>query len=123
MKKFSFTKASRILKRSEYIALSRKGKKIHSDYFLAVYQTGTIHQNRLGITVTKKVGNAVIRNQLKRYVREFYRLNRQSLQGVWDINVIAKKQAAGIKSEDVYSDLSKLFKAICCREKPRSKSS
>ncbi len=35
----------------------------------------------------------------------------------------AKKQAAGIKSEDVYSDLSKLFKAICCLEKPRSKSS
>ncbi len=123
MKKFSFTKASRILKRSEYIALSRKGKKIHSNYFLAVYQTGTIHQNRLGITVTKKVGNAVIRNQLKRYVREFYRLNRQFLQGVQDINVIAKKQAASITSEEVYSDLRKLFKAICFREKSRSKSS
>ena len=123
MKKFNFTKASRILKRTEYIALSRKGKKIHTYYFLAVYQTGPTHQNRLGITVTKKVGNAVTRNQIKRYVREFFRLNQQCLQGVWDINIIAKKQAANITSEEVYSDLHKLFKTICFRERSRSKSS
>ena len=123
MKKFRFTKASRILKRSEYLTISREGKKIHSRYFLALYKTGLTHQNRIGITVTKKVGNAVIRNQIKRYVREFYRLNQWCLQGVWDSNIIAKKQAAGIKSEEVFSDLQKLFKAINFREKSRSKSS
>ncbi|MDM8540979.1 ribonuclease P protein component [Desulfococcaceae bacterium HSG7] len=123
MKKFSFTKANRILKRTEYIALSRKGKKIHTHYFLAVYQTGTTHQNRLGITVTKKVGNAVTRNQIKRYVREFFRLNQQCLEGVWDINVIAKKQAAGTPSEKVYPDLRKLFKTINFRERTQLKNS
>jgi len=113
LKKFSFTKASRILKRSEYIALSQEGKKIHSRYFLAIYQTGTTPRNRLGITVTKKVGNAVTRNQIKRYVREFFRLNQERLQCVWDMNIIAKKQVAGMPSKAVYSDLRKLFKAIC----------
>jgi len=123
LNKFCFTKASRILKRADYLTLSREGKKIHSRYFWALYKTGITHQNRIGITVTKKVGNAVIRNQIKRYVREFYRLNQQCLQGVWDTNIIAKKQASGIKSEEVFSDLQKLFKAINFREKSRSKNS
>ena len=122
MKRFSFNKASRILKRSEYIALSRSGKKVHSRYFLALYKKGSTPRNRIGITVSKKVGNAVVRNRIKRYVREFYRLNRESIQGVWDINVIAKKQVASHNFKTVCSDLETLFKKICFREESRSKS-
>jgi ribonuclease P protein component len=66
----------------------------------------------LGVTVTKKVGQAVERNRIKRMVREFFRINRQCLSGRWDINIIAKRQSAGIRSEKAYQSLQNIFELI-----------
>ncbi len=63
---------------------------------------------RLGVTVTRKVGNAVVRNRIKRQTREFFRRRRADL-GCWDINVIAKRQAAGQDPEALRKDLEDLF--------------
>ena len=110
--RFSFTKADRILKRSEFIALSKLGRKVQDTDFIAYFLPGQHDQSRLGITVTKKVGQAVERNRIKRLVREFFRLNRHCLSGRWDINVIAKRQSAGIASEKAFRSLQNLFDRI-----------
>jgi len=110
--RFSFTKADRILKRSEFIALSKLGRKVQNTDFVAYFLPGQHDQSRLGITVTKKVGQAVERNRIKRLVREFFRLNRHSLSGRWDINVIAKRQSAAISSEKAFRSLQNLFDRI-----------
>jgi len=110
--RFSFTKADRILKRSEFIALSKLGRKVQNTDFIAYFLPGQHDQSRLGITVTKKVGQAVERNRIKRLVREFFRLNRRCLSGRWDINVIAKRQSAGITSEKAFRSLQNLFDRI-----------
>ena len=110
--RFSFTKADRILKRSEFIALSKLGRKVQDTDFIAYFLPGQHDQSRLGITVTKKVGQAVERNRIKRLVREFFRLNRRCLSGRWDINVIAKRQSAGITSEKAFRSLQNLFDRI-----------
>ncbi len=71
----------------------------------------------MGITVTKRVGKAVIRNRIKRIVREHFRLNRKCTQPYLDINVIAKKEAADLTSEEMFSSLNGLFEKIkraCC---------
>ena len=68
--------------------------------------------SRLGVTVTKKVGQAVERNRIKRIVREFFRINRHCLSGRWDINIIAKRQSAGIRSEKAFRSLQKIFELI-----------
>ena len=96
---YSFTKADRILKRHEFIALAKSGRRIQNEYFIAVFSPGRHGRSRLGVTVTKKVGRAVKRNRIKRLVREFFRLNRQFLSGEWDINIIAKNQITDITSE------------------------
>ena len=110
--RFSFTKAHRILKRSEYIALSKSGKMVQSAEFIAYFAPAQHGQSRLGVTVTKKVGQAVERNRIKRIVREFFRINRRCLSGRWDINIIAKRQGAGITSEKASRSLQNIFELI-----------
>ncbi len=109
LKSFVFTKTDRILKRSDFIRLSESGKKLHDKHFLAVFGPGLSGQSRMGITVTKKVGNAVVRNRIKRLSREFFRLNKNRLTDHRDINIIAKKTAAILPTSEVFSSLQNLF--------------
>ena len=53
-------------------------------------RTGT---NRVGITVSKKLGKAHIRNRVRRRLREIYRLNEEKFQPGWDIVVVARGKA------------------------------
>ena len=53
-------------------------------------RTGT---NRIGITVSKKLGHAVVRNRTRRRLREVYRLNEDRFQPGWDIVVVARSRA------------------------------
>lgn len=107
--RFTFKKADRILKRSEFVYLSRHGRKLQNDVFIVVVLPGRTDRSRLGITVTRKVGKAVKRNRIKRLVREFFRLREFQQTAVWDINIIAKKGAAELPSNLIFSALKSLF--------------
>ena len=54
-----------------------------------------LEKNRLGISVSKKVGNSVVRHRLTRVIREVYRLNCSELEQGYDIVVIARQGARG----------------------------
>ena len=110
--RFSFKKDDRILKRSEFLDLTRSGRKLQNNCFIAFFKPGRFDSPRLGITVTRKVGNAAQRNRIKRLVREYFRLNRQHLNKNWDINIVAKEKAADLSSEKVDLFLQDLFEKI-----------
>ena len=109
---FTFTKADRILKRREFIALSKSGRRVQNTEFIAYFLSARYNRSRLGVTVTKKVGQAVERNRIKRLVREFFRLNRHCLSGNWDISIIVKRQSAEITSEMAHRSLQNIFDRI-----------
>ena len=109
---FGFTKADRLLKRSEFIEPSKFTKKIQNKQFIVIYSPSQVHRTRLGITVSKRVGKAAVRNRIKRQTREFFRLNRHTISGFWNINVIAKKEAAGIESSLAHASLKEVFEKI-----------
>ena len=110
--RFSFKKEDRILKRSEFMELTRSGRKVQNDCFIAFFKPGRLDHSRLGITVTRKVAKAARRNRIKRLIREYFRLNRRHLNQNWDINIVAKKKAADLSAEKVFSSLQDLFEQI-----------
>ena len=107
-----FSSSDRLLKRREFLALSRYGRRIQDGCFIIFYRPGLQKRPRLGVTVSKRVGNAVTRNRMKRLIREFFRKNRQALNGNPDINVIAKPAAARLSAQEVDAALNRLFSKL-----------
>jgi ribonuclease P protein component len=104
-----FNKADRLLKRSEFLRLAKTGKKIQNSCFIAIYAPGRVKRTRLGVTVTRNVGNATTRNRIKRFAREYFRLNKHNITGCWDINIISKKKTADLTSRKAFLSLQNIF--------------
>ena len=63
-----------------------------SDKNIVIYcLPNRVPKNRLGITVSKKTGCAVLRNRTKRLIRECYRLNEEKVKSGYDIVIVARK--------------------------------
>lgn len=69
----SFPKECRILHRSEFLRIQGQGHRIHGARLIFQFLPGRTPRSRLGLTVSKKVGNAVVRNRIKRWLREAFR--------------------------------------------------
>lgn len=108
-KPFIFPKKDRILKRYEFLEFYSLGKALHSPGFILVYKRGQAGGSRIGITVSRKVGNAVVRNRIKRRVREYYRMHRMAVPDAWDFHLIAKKPAASLSFQQSLAMLAGLF--------------
>ena len=106
-----FPKSVRLRKRFEFLRLSNSPHKFATRAFLVVWLENGGTGPRLGITVSRKVGCAVIRNRVKRYVRESFRQMRMPLPGV-DINVVARRDAAAMDFTTVQRELEKAFRHI-----------
>jgi len=108
----TYTKADRLLKRADYLRLTRTGRQIGNRYFIIRYNASNTGRSKLGTTITKKVGNAVVRNRLKRLMREHFRHNRHRFDDPFDLMIIARKPAAGLTSKQVFDSLDRLFTNI-----------
>ena len=102
-----FPKSARLRKRPEFVNLSRTGKKFHSPNFIVISKSNERGESRLGITVSSKVGNALVRNRIKRLVREFFRRRRHQWVPGSDMVVIARKGAATLSSALMQKELEK----------------
>ena len=104
----------RIRRRAEYLVVQSDGQKLHGRHVLAMAKKRSDPElsGRLGITVTKKVGNAVVRNRIKRLVREWMRLHGWVPVG-WDLVVVAKDSAARqVHPDDFAPDLMKILRQL-----------
>ena len=88
------TRASRLRRRREYLAVQRQGRRVHTPHFIMVVLPGT--GQRLGVTVTKKVAGAVGRNRVKRLAREVFRRNRDLFPPKTDVVLVARSGAEGL---------------------------
>lgn len=89
-----FPPADRLRKRREFLQIQREGRRVHTPHFIVVVGPGT--EQRIGVTVTKKVANAVGRNRVKRLVRELFRRNRALFPPQTDVVLVARPGAQAL---------------------------
>ncbi len=100
----------RLRKNYHFKRVYQGGKSRVSKYTVIIFRPNGMNYNRLGVSISKKVGKSVVRHHLKRlYSEAFYRL-KDSLKTGYDIIIVARKGAAALKFRDVLEELAGLFK-------------
>ena len=104
-------KLSESLKKSEDFKKVYDEKKSYANKYLVVYlKENGLNRNRLGISVSKKVGNSVVRHRLKRLVKESFRLNEEKFLDGYDIVVVLRNAAKDKSYKEIESALLHLGK-------------
>ncbi len=96
------------------MSVQSQGMKLHGRHVLALAskRSEPLLPGRLGLTVTKKVGNAVVRNRIKRMLREWMRLHGWVPAG-WDVVLVAKDSAARqLHPDDFAPDLTRILRQL-----------
>ena len=89
----------------EFRRIYRKGRSAVSPYFVVYCLKNRAGASRLGVTVSKKLGHAVVRNRVRRRLRELYRLHKGDMLPGYDIIMVARVRAAELP----YAKLEKQY--------------
>ena len=102
-------------KNDDFRTVYKKGKSFANKYLVMYVLKNDLPYNRIGISVSKKVGNSVVRHRLTRLVRESYRLHEDIFNSGLDIVIVVRKDAALMtyaKIESAFLHLGKLHHII-----------
>ncbi|MCI8824254.1 MAG: ribonuclease P protein component [Lachnospiraceae bacterium] len=104
-------KFSESLKRNEdFRRVYARGKSYANRYLVMYALENQTDKNRLGISVSKKVGNSVVRHRVIRLIRESYRIREESFNSGLDMVVVARKSAKDKTCQEIESALLHLGK-------------
>lgn len=121
MKPEKFPAIFRLRKRREFLRVQHGGQKHHTRHFLVFVapppppdaaSLGLPSLVRLGITVTRKVGSAVVRNRIKRLVREAFRRKRGEFASACDMVWVAKQNAATVRYAEVVAAMDAMTRRL-----------
>ena len=102
----------KIRKNIEFLNVYRHGKSYANKYLVMYVLSNKIDENRFGTTVSKKVGNSVVRHRITRLIRECIRLQESNILTEYDIVIVARKAAKDKK----YQDIESAFLNLCKRQ-------
>jgi len=110
-----FGPGDRLLRAAEFRTVGELGRRAADGWFVVLVHDrapGSLSSRvRLGVTVSRKVGGAVVRNRVKRGVREWFRSARAAMRPEIDLVVIARRAAAGRRHAEVDAALCQLARA------------
>lgn len=110
-------------KNRDFQVVYRQGTSYANRYLVMYVKENHLEKNRIGISVSKKVGNSVVRHRLTRLIRESYRLNEQKFRSGLDIVVVARVNAKGRSCQEIEKALLHLGRLQKILNKKKEKSS
>jgi len=93
----------------DFQGVYKQGQRRSASLCTVFYRPNGLAETRLGITVPKRMGGAVVRNRIKRRVREIFRRHRQELPGGWDMVLNPRQGAATVAYPVLERELLRLF--------------
>ena len=106
-----------VKKNHEFRRIYRRGKTAVGPGLVIYCQKNRRGMSRLGITVSTKLGKAVVRNRVRRQIREIYRLNRPAMRSGWDVIVVARMRAVQMSYWKLNQSYLRLLEQVDLLEK------
>lgn len=113
-----YRKSERLQKRADFLRVQSEGQRYRTPRMVILYRPSAVGHRRFGLTVSTKVGGAVVRNRVKRRLREIYRQNRAHWPESMDIVIIARKAAADAEYSVLAQDVSAWLAWLSRRNRP-----
>ena len=107
-----FPRDVRLVRRSEFDAVYRAGKRRSSSHFTVFLRANELPLSRFGFSIKKALGGAVVRNRMRRRLRELVRCHRQEISAGWDIVIHPKISVAQTPLPALTQDLLRLLKDL-----------
>lgn len=102
----------RLRKNAEFVRVYREGRSKADANLVLYFLANGAGQTRCGVSVSKKVGNSVVRHRVKRLVKEAFRLHRGDIADGYDLVVVARHAAKGKPYREIAHSLCHLCKAL-----------
>ena len=109
---FTFPRHERLTRRSDYQDVYEHGEKSVGRGFICFVVRREGVGRKFGLAVSRKVGKAVVRNRVKRYIREIYRTRRPQLISGVSMVIVARPSAAALNFSESADAIDRLFRAV-----------
>jgi ribonuclease P protein component len=97
------------VRRGEFDAVYRTGKRRSSSHFTVFFRVNQLPQSRFGFSIKKALGGAVVRNRMRRRIREIVRCHFMEIPAGWDIVIHPKSKVASAPFAVLAADLLRLL--------------
>ncbi len=107
-----FPREARLVRRGDFDAVYRAGKRRSSSHFTVFFRANQLPVSRFGFSIKKALGGAVVRNRIRRRMREMVRCHRTEMPVGWDIVIHPKSSVGRAKFAGLTADLLRLMKSV-----------
>jgi ribonuclease P protein component len=108
----AFPRTVRLVRRGDFEAVYRGGKRRSSAQFVVFCRPSGAAQSRFGISIKKAIGNAVVRNRIRRRIREILRRNSSEIPPGWDLVIHPRRSVAGASFAPLTAELLTLLRGL-----------